>query len=158
MEYHSTVQNPPIAHQILEAALADVAAPILKVKNEDTFDALDNTPVSKDHPCSTIRLTKSNSSVWIGNVTGEYIASFLALAEDTAAPLFRVAERAAESDPDTNVLLEIQAVLDRAVAKPFQGLALQTAAVREMRNFLGQSHIINDIATYTTGDRPLRPI
>lgn len=79
------VGDPPIAPQSVEAAIEQIAAPILTVeRKERRFNDRANRAVAEDRPASTIFPTQPR----VGKTVHGHVASILALVEDTVIPLF----------------------------------------------------------------------
>lgn len=115
----TAVGNPQIAPQLLEAALQEVATPILRAENEDTFDGLINRTVLEKRFVSRIWPTQSCSWGRQENTVREQITNILTLVEDAIVWPFGDAGRPTKSSPDTKILPVLQTVFNRSVSEAF---------------------------------------
>lgn len=88
------VGNPPIAPQLLDAALEKAVTQIPRAEGEETFDGLADRPVTEERAASRIQPTPFASLVRSENTMRKQIISILDLVEDAVMCLLSYAARA----------------------------------------------------------------
>lgn len=147
--YCDPVGSPALASQSLEAALEEVAVPIVRVDGKDALDGLPDRPASEEHLAYRIRPTQTGSLAGQENTVRGQIAIILALVGHAVVRLFVYAGRPTESSLDTKVMEVIRAVVNRLVSKAFQSSVFQNAVKRAVHNSLVGPHVTCDVTTRT---------
>lgn len=114
------VRIPPNAPQFLEAAIREVATPLLRAQDEDIFDAKADWPVPKEQLFRRTLCTHSALSARMEVTVCEQIASIPTLVGDDIVRLLEHVGGDIESSLNREVVLVIQIVVTGAVCRAFQ--------------------------------------
>lgn len=118
----TSVRNQPIEPLSLEAALVEVAALILTVAVEDTFDGLVKRCLSEERAALRVWPTQFRSSARLEDMVREPMRCITAPEENAVISLFGVAGRVGASSPDSKAMEVFRTVGSQSVIISFRAL------------------------------------